>query len=413
MSVGHGITESKKKASLLDEIELVTLFQPIVSIKKKVIIGFEALTRGRDPESGVLVPYPVLLERARSSEDRVYLDRRCRKSALSAWSHYRLYYPESLLFLNFDVDLLNQNVLGSNVFLEMVQSLGLDPRSIVIELVEQNVQHEHLLLSFVERYRGYGFLIAIDDFGEASSNLERLFLIRPDIIKISKRLLDAPRYSDEYGKSVLGGVANLVTSLGALVLLEGVESYKHLQDVVDCNIDVIQGYLLAKPQQDISPEALEEAQDNFVKILEVAGVQRMKNIQLSKMRSSYILQEAKHLAKLIEQAREVKDGDDVLRRFHQFNDDYVCMYLLSERGIQISSTLFREDLPQKSALYRPARYGDDHSEKDYYLYLKAGSPHFFSLPYISLATGHFCVTISVALREGPFSGCILCIDFRA
>ncbi len=406
---GTKVVELEK--AFWDRFELVTYFQPIVSIKKKTVIGFEALTRAWDRQDNVQISYADLKNFVKTQQDRLWLDRSCRRCALRAWKKWQDDFPESLLFLNFDVDVLNQGVLGSNVLLDTVLECGLSPNLIVVELVEQRVQRDDDLVAFVEKYRHHGFLIAIDDFGEDSSNLERLFLIRPDVIKISKRLLDAPRYTEEYGKSVLTGVANFITSLGAIALVEGVETIHHLHDAVDCNIDVIQGYLVARPQENIGGDNGELLQENLRKIVEIAGMHRMKNIQLSRMKSNYILQEARHLAQLIEQVTEPTDPNEMLARFTALEEQFVCIYLLSDKGRQISDTFFRERLDWKNALYRPARVGDDHSEKDYFLYIKAGSDQYYSPPYISLATGSFCTTISIAIKRGVFSGTVFCVDF--
>lgn len=392
---------------------LQTGFQPIISIKRKAIIGFEALTRGMSETYQSLLPYDTLHDMAESQQQLGSFDSACQYSALQQWNSYRELFPEALLFINFDMALINSDLGGYRKFIAMLEAAGLSPGSTVIELVEQKAEQEENLLSFVEICRRDGFLLAIDDFGEAFSNLERLFLIQPDIIKISKKLLHARRYSQEYGQSVLKGVAELISSIGAMPLLEGVEDMQQLSEAVDCNIDVIQGFLVSRPIFDLTDSAAAAVRESLRKTTDVAGMHRMQHIQLGKIKSSYFMQEAKHISMIIEMECVESDPDVVLSSWLHIDEQIECMYLLSEKGIQITETHFGQICKVKNALFRPARKGDDHSEKDYFLYIKAGSPHYYSPPYISQATGSLCITISVYLSRGPLSGTILCIDFRS
>jgi hypothetical protein len=54
--------------------------------------------------------------------------------------------------------------------------------------------------------------------------------------------------------------------------------------------------------------------------------------------------------------------------------------------------------------------GADHSLKEYYLPLRAGLPKFTTQPYISLASGNRCITISAAYKDRDGRSCILCAD---
>ncbi|AEJ20250.1 EAL domain-containing protein [Gracilinema caldarium] len=390
---------------------LHTLFQPIVSLKRKSILGFEALSRGREPSSGHTLGYEKLHEIASFENTIVQLDRACRYNALHSWKSYYKKHPESLLFLNFDVTLLNNGVNGSGFFLEMVKSAGIPPENIVIELVERQVQQYEELLSFVETYRKKGFLFAIDDFGEAASNIERLFMIQPEVIKISRTLFHAPMYSETYGKSVLEGLVNLIASLGSLPLLEGVETVPQLYNALDCGIDVIQGFLISHPMAELSDGQLLKTKETLRMVSEISGKYRSQCIQLAKAKSNYLINEAKHMAMIVEMECVELDTDVLLHNLLAIDEQIECLYILSETGVQISETHFRPGLKIKNALFKPAKCGDDHSEKDYFLYIKAGSAHYFSSPYISQATGSYCSTISIVLTQGPLAGHILCIDF--
>lgn len=63
------------------ENESVQIYcQPVISIKKKMVMGVEALCRGIDPDTKRIIPPDVLFSLARA-EEMVDLDRLCRKKA--------------------------------------------------------------------------------------------------------------------------------------------------------------------------------------------------------------------------------------------------------------------------------------------------------------------------------------------
>ncbi|MCA1951216.1 MAG: hypothetical protein LDL24_11635 [Treponema sp.] len=89
---------------------LQTGFQPIISIKRKTVIGFEALTRGLAGNGQAPVTYEALHEMAEKQERLGFFDSACQYSALQEWHAYRALFPEALLFINFDVALINSDL---------------------------------------------------------------------------------------------------------------------------------------------------------------------------------------------------------------------------------------------------------------------------------------------------------------
>jgi diguanylate cyclase (GGDEF)-like protein len=93
-----------------------------------------------------------------------------------------------------------------------------------------------------------------------------------------------------------------------------------------------------------------------------------------------------------------------------------CAYILDNNGVQISDTVCasgNSECPENLIFYS-ARKGTDHSmEKYFYPLVSARIKKHITQPYISLATGNLCVTVSVTFTNTENSGCILCIDFKA
>jgi len=391
--------------------ELTTFFQPIVSVRRKTIIGYEALTRGMIPGHDIVISYESLYQEAQENGCLVEFDRACRFSALTAWKRFHPSEEGSLLFLNFDVSLLDMGVAGSGFFAQMVEKVGINPGNIVIELVERSLDNFEDLVSFVRAYRNRGFLIAIDDFGEGCSSVHRLAALGPDIIKISRSVFCAPSLSSIYRRSLLRGLVSWITSVGALPLLEGVETEAQFYEALDVGVDIIQGFFLAPPFEERDEGSSQRMYARIQEISSDAASYLLHRIEGINQRSRERIRRIHRLVKLLEGEREGFHLEKVLPSLIGEDPAIECLYLLNPEGIQISETYFRMPVSSKNSLYRPARPGDDLSEKEYYLHLKAGGNQYYSDPYISFATGSLCRTISVRLCQGPLAGCILCVDF--
>jgi hypothetical protein len=63
-------------------------------------------------------------------------------------------------------------------------------------------------------------------------------------------------------------------------------------------------------------------------------------------------------------------------------------------------------------MFQPAKALTDHSLKDYYYRrLDNDSDLYISEPYVSLASGNTCITLSLAFKDVENDDFILCSDF--
>ena len=94
-----------------------------------------------------------------------------------------------------------------------------------------------------------------------------------------------------------------------------------------------------------------------------------------------------------------------------------CIYILDEGGIQISDTVCNAEIPRKESgvMFQPAPKGADHSLKEYYYFLMdVELQRFTADPYVSMASGNLCRTISTAFRDAANNKMyVLCIDVSA
>ena len=93
-----------------------------------------------------------------------------------------------------------------------------------------------------------------------------------------------------------------------------------------------------------------------------------------------------------------------------------CAYILDEYGIQLSNTICFYDKKEvkENLIFYSARMGTDHSmEKYYYPLINARLKKYITEPYVSLATGNLCITISKLFTNIDNKKYILCMDFNA
>ena len=109
--------------------------------------------------------------------------------------------------------------------------------------------------------------IAIDDFGTGHSNILNLLRYAPQIIKIDRGLI-AGIAADANRRLFVRNTIDFAHQNGIRALAEGVETAEELRTVIDCGIDLIQGYYTGrpaeKPVKTVSEKVLREIRDENV-----------------------------------------------------------------------------------------------------------------------------------------------------
>lgn len=118
--------------SILAHGDLHCLFQPILSLSERRLVGYEALTRGpsNSPLHSPLALFAVARQCGRLSE----LELLCRQRA---FSRFRDIQGDAMLFLNISPESLLEAGHPPGRTLQLLQQLGISPNRVVIELTEQ------------------------------------------------------------------------------------------------------------------------------------------------------------------------------------------------------------------------------------------------------------------------------------
>lgn len=392
---------------IIREDRIVTHYQPLVSIRRGEVFGVEALSRAVGG-NGHLIPPFKLFDMAKTEEEKLELDRACRKAAIENFKPLYMKDRSLMLSINVNASVISHSCLGSQNLLRQVKDSGISPNNVIIEILESHAEDLDALIAFVIHYRKNGFVIALDDVGVGFSNLDRIPLLTPDILKLDRSLcsrVDRHFHKLEVNKAIV----KMAGRIGAIVLAEGVERTEEVLALLDIGVDAFQGFHFAKPAP--MAEEMNRANAHIEQAAAVYKLHSMERISSEKRRFSQYDQLIRELCERI----ALPGGTKLDRRLTDcldVSDNIECLYVLDTAGRQVSGTICNPERlkKQKRFLYEPARMGADHSLKEYFLPIRAGLTKFTTEPYISLASGNRCLTISQVFFDSSGESRILCLD---
>ncbi|MFH7564346.1 EAL domain-containing protein [Oceanimonas smirnovii] len=227
---------------LIAEQRLRPVFQPIIDVRARRILGHEALIRG--PEGHALEMPTALFAEARQSNLLSELDLACRRAALL--QYHRLGMSGSL-FVNVNPNVLLDHRHPKGSTRRLAEALKIAPEHIVIELSEQDAVHDtDGLKAALTHYRQLGFRVAIDDLGAGYSGLKLWSELQPDFVKIDRHFiqrLDQDPVKREFVQSIVA----LARSMDSKVIAEGIETRAELEQLQAMGIYYCQGFWLGRP----------------------------------------------------------------------------------------------------------------------------------------------------------------------
>ncbi len=386
---------------------LASHFQPIYSLTHHRVIGHEALLRATDVATGEPVPPLALFASCADDDARVRLDRAALLQHLAAYAGAS---ADEWLFLN-----VHPRSLASTFGASAEQAAsalathGLRPEQVVIEVLESSLPDDVDVDRRIEELRALGCLVSLDDFGAGHSNFDRVFRLRPEIVKLDRSVV-ARAEVDPHARRIASQMVSLLHECGCLVLMEGIETPEGAYTALRCDVDFVQGYHFGRPADALARTrgglgALQAAWDRFDQ--QSLDDDRAWQEQMSPYKQS------------IELASVLLAGgasmDDACRRFLSQPGADMC-YLLDKRGRQVVANAFRAGLSHQ-ALESATRFAPLHdtraarwSRRVYFRQAQA-SPNIAQVtrPYMTLQGRCMCFTVSIQFERGG-EMLILCGD---
>lgn len=382
-------------------------FQPIFSLAHRRVVGHEALLRATSAE-GVPISPKDLFASCTSIAETAALDAKCR--SLHACNFAKQEQRAEWLFLNVDASLFIEPD-GDSAAMRMQQvceDSGLLPHQIVIEILEDAILENAQIEQQTSTLANMGFSIAIDDFGAGHSNFDRVFNLRPTIVKLDRCVILRASL-DRSVRRLTTQMVSLLHECGALVLVEGIERREEALVALDSDADLVQGYYFGLPASSmIAPNSGHESLDQIWTLCD----ERLKH-----ERHAYLSRVAPYVSEL-SKAADLIDGGmriaDACAKFLALENVDVC-FLLDEGGYQIGRSLLPQSGAASSVVERQFSAlkqadGACWSRRQYFrLALENPGKVQVSRPYLAMLSRHLCVTASVCLTlDGE--KLVLCAD---
>lgn len=235
-------------------VRLNSAFQPIYDSEAGDLYGHEALLR--PSLGGELASTPEFsFSYAEQAGKLVQFDRVSR--TLHVLNFRQIYAENGLLFLNVHPKLLIAVNAHGKVFERILHDNSVPTERVVIEIPESLVEQDKQLEEAIDNYRERGYHIAIDDFGKKKTNLDRLWKLSPDYVKLDLSIIQEAEHNLRVRKA-LPSLISLIRDLGAKPIIEGIETQSQLDIAVQAGGTLLQGYFLGKPvtAKELQPTSL-------------------------------------------------------------------------------------------------------------------------------------------------------------
>ncbi len=253
-SVHETVIETRRVADAIREgiirEEFVPYFQPQIDAATGEVSGLETLVRWPTKSEGLLFPDQFLPVADRMSliPDIDAIVMRKALSVMYQLNNKGLRVPK--LSLNITAPrlrdpqalktLIDTTPKWLSVSYEIIESVLLDD-------VSEPLQH------CLDSIREAGIGIEVDDFGSGHASIVGLVQLRPDVMKIDRRLV-MPILESDMSRKLLASIIDIGKSVDIKITAEGVETAEHARVLTELGCDTLQGYHFARP---MSENALE------------------------------------------------------------------------------------------------------------------------------------------------------------
>ncbi|MES2904078.1 MAG: EAL domain-containing protein [Pseudomonadota bacterium] len=227
----------------LEENRLSLAYQPIVDASTGTLVGREALLRWNHPTRGAIPPdqfIPIIEDAGLIHQIGDWVIREaCREAA--SWS------PAIRVAVNVSAAQLSGSGLAETV-LGALAATGLSPERLELEVTESIFLGDDLAtLASLERLRGLGARLVLDDFGKGYSSFGYLSRAQFAKIKIEQMFVRGAADGERDCLAIVQAIIALARGLDIETTAEGVETEGQAAKMIAMGCDELQGYHFGRP----------------------------------------------------------------------------------------------------------------------------------------------------------------------
>ncbi|WP_368931292.1 EAL domain-containing protein [Bacillus pumilus] len=368
-------------------------YQAIFSAEEQKVIGYEILGRMK-LESETVSLGSFFTDSSIPDEYKVEVDHKVLTQALDLFTKEE---DDLLIFINHDANILMLD--HGESFLELLkeyEARGIQLNRFVIEFTEHTFSGDiEQLYHTLTYFRTYGIKIAISNIGKESSNLDRIALLSPDLLKIDLHALKASAPSPSY-EYVLYSISLLARKIGAALIYEDIEANFQLQYAWRNGGRYFQGFYLHEPAAELIDrnKRKDQLREEFQQFI----AHEKKKLQT-------VYEHSETFYKRIHQAvttlkKSCSTNDELIQKLAlELTDCSFRIYMCNEEGFQITGNVFKKE---KEWLFQPEYIEKNWSWRPYFLanilQMRMSGKGFFSDIYSDLETGERIRTFSYPLE---------------
>jgi PAS domain S-box-containing protein len=226
-----GDLRSRALRELIESGSVRTVFQPIVRLTDRAVVGYEALTRFTDGSSP--------LQRFAEAE-RVGLAVDLERAAVESAIHAAAALPAGpWLSINLSPAVLPQ-------LRELASLTGTVQRPLVVEITERMAIEDYGAARRLLRRHLPQARIAVDDAGAGFASLRHIAELRPAIVKLDMQLVRNV-HRDPAREALVAGMVHFAAASGCELIAEGIETEPERAALMRLGVDLGQGFLLGRP----------------------------------------------------------------------------------------------------------------------------------------------------------------------
>jgi EAL domain-containing protein (putative c-di-GMP-specific phosphodiesterase class I) len=236
--MGPMLTEHWHRAEIRSQLDSIIadrafapVFQAVVQLKTREIVGFEALTRFNDG----MRPDRRFMDADRAGMS-VRLETACIGEQLEAASWLP---PGTWVSLNVSPAL-------AAAIIPLISALEHADRDVVLEITEHvEIADYRKLVGALDLVRGRARL-AVDDAGAGYAGLRHILELRPQFVKLDLSLVRNVD-TDPARQAMVAGMAHFARNTGCELIAEGIETEEELTELSRLGVSLGQGFLFGRP----------------------------------------------------------------------------------------------------------------------------------------------------------------------
>lgn len=398
---------------IINEKSIKIYFQVILSPMETQSISIESFVRGVDPDTHEIISPLDLFQAAKNQNLGTELDSLCIQMSFKNFKAILDENPNVMLYINMDFDYF-EPALAKNLISNFAKDYGISRRRVVLDLSNLDVKSPQLDLiqSFIDYHRKKGFYISIDDIGKDYSNIDRIILFNPDIIKINHQMFNT-LYDTNYKTLMMDYIIHIAHKMGILVISTGVETQEDIVASMASGAQMIQGYYVSKIAEYDYPSI-----ETIINDFDRSSVFSIIDAQYQGSEREAIASVVRYISRLRMHLKECLLSDlDVFATETLEKSPFIeSGYLLNPEGMQISRVYInKKNFGNRNIeLFDLYNKGTDHTYNESFSRLQGSIlTDWVTRPFRSKLTNEVCITASFKIKTKDAANLIIVmnIDF--